>query len=1310
MRFIFLTMEVTNNAAIREAVANLKQKHQLDIDLKLYNMALLRGEESWQRLSEDTQQADFIFGSMLFSEEIVRPLEKILDTASCPVCIITSNPALIRTTKLGKFVMKKPEESEEASSPIKKLMGRLKPKHGHGESQRQLGIVRNLSKVLKLIPGKARDLYTFISAHQYWLNGSPENLERMLCNIIDYYIPGYKGKLPLQDPLFYPEVALYHPEAPEHFETVAAYKKWQKSRNLNLNKGRVALLTMRASALGGNTAHIHALTQALEKRGIEVAIAYSGGLDFRPAIENFFRSSSSSFEKEKRDALEIDLLINGTGFSLVGGPAESRPQDAQKILDTLDVAYLELIPLAFQKVSEWQRDDMGLSPVQLALSVAIPELDGVAEPRIYGGPISGGDKILPIDEEIELAADRVLRRLKLRQTLNSEKKLAIVLFNFPPNLGNVGTAAYLDVFSSLHRFLLELKEKGYQVEVPGTPEALRESIVDGNHMTYGTTGNVEAQFAVHDYKRLFDKYYEIEPFWGDAPGELLNDGENFFILGKQFGNVFIGQQPSFGYERDPMRLLMAKDAAPHHGFAAFYTWLDHIFQADAVLHFGTHGALEFMPGKQNGLSASCWPTRLLGNLTNFYYYCVNNPSEGTIAKRRSSATLISYMAPPLEQAGLYKGLRQLKDQIEAYRKQPTAEMLTDIRMQAEKLEITVQNSPFREQEIGAEQGVNGNGLALQNAQDADVYIAALAHELIRVEERMIPMGLHVLGQSASADELTDILSLVASFNQPDEKLDPLPELLAMQRGWNYEALRKGIKHDKLSQERWQEIDRLCHTAIRQFVTTDNEPHKTTSGTKISNEAFLRATFPMRRAAAEEFLEKEIGMKTGTLEKLWLFLNELMINIVSEQELEGLLRALDGRYISPSPGNDVVRNPAVVPTGRNIHGLDPFRMPSAFAQTAGKKLVDDMLERAKKEQSALPESIAMVLWGTDNLKSDGEGVAQALALLGARAVQDELGNIASVELIPLEELGRPRIDVVITVSGIFRDLLTHQMKLLDKAARLAATANEPLEMNFVRKHAKEQAKTYNIPLDEAATRVYSNAPGSYGANVNHLVEGSSWEEDSQLGEAFTTRKCFTMNQSGEWREEKKLFESSLCTVDMAFQNVDSFEIGISDIDHYYEYLGGVTKTVEKLRDKRPSVVVADAIGTGSGERLSSLEEMVRLETRAKVLNPKWYESMLKHGYEGVHEIEAHVNNTYGWSATASAVEGWVYKGVAETYLQDGEMRERLANLNPHATAGIARRLLEANSRGFWEADEATLEELREIYHDLEDRLEKVSENA
>jgi magnesium chelatase subunit H len=328
-------------------------------------------------------------------------------------------------------------------------------------------------------------------------------------------------------------------------------------------------------------------------------------------------------------------------------------------------------------------------------------------------------------------------------------------------------------------------------------------------------------------------------------------------------------------------------------------------------------------------------------------------------------------------------------------------------------------------------------------------------------------------------------------------------------------------------------------------------------------------------------------------------------------------------------------------------------------------------------------------------------------MGARPEPDELGSVSDVSLIPLAELGRPRIDVVVTVSGIFRDLLGNQMRLIDRAARLAATADEPPEFNAVRRHALVQAAELGLSVEEAAQRVFANAPGSYGAHINHMVESGSWEDDGQLSETFLSRKGFTLGKGGEWRDSRPLLERALATVDVSFQNVDSFEVGISDIDTYYESLGGVTKSIETLRGgKKPAVLVSDAVSAAAG-RVGSLGQMVRLETRAKLLNPKWYEAMLAHGYEGAREIEARVNNTYGWSATTSSVEGWVYQGVAETYCLDDEMRERLARLNPHAAAGMVRRLLEASGRGFWEADEATLERLRTIYEDLEDRLEGVS---
>ncbi len=1262
MRFVFLTMDGNHGAALRRATAMLRERHGVTLDVSLYNATQLRSADDLAALAADVRGADFVFGSMLFGEDLVRPLESVLAVAACPVCIITSNPNLIYTTKLGKLQFKKREESEEKGG-LGAWAKKFRPKRGSGhggESQRQLAMLRNVSKVLAHIPGKARDLHTYIAAHDYWLNGSPENLLRLLCLLIGRYVPSCKAKLPQLPALQLPTAAIYHPDAPAPFADLAAYRAWRKRGKQTFPNGAAGLLSLRTVVVTENTAHLDATIRALEARGIEARCAYGSGLDFRPAMETFFREDGKT---------TVDAVLNAAGFSLVGGMAESRPEEARAALEATDTAYLDLIPLAFQRVEEWERDDTGLSPIQLAMNVAVPELDGSAEPIVYGGPVAGGESFVPLPAQIAVIAGRVAKRVALRRAANADKRVAVVLFNFPPNLGNIGTAAYLDVFASLHRLLSQMRAEGYGVEVPPTPDALRRMLVEGNALRHGTDGNVHTRFAVTDYRRLFPAYRQIEPLWGTAPGELLNDGKAFHILGAQLGNVFVGLQPSFGYERDPMRLLMAKDAAPHHGFAAFYTWLDQVFGAHAVVHFGTHGALEFMPGKQVGLSADCWPVRLLGSLPNFYYYSVNNPSEAVIAKRRGLATLVSYMVPPLQQAGLYKGLRLLKDALDSYRARPSEELLADIRVQADKLEITLESNP----------------------QTDEAYVAALAHELLLIEQRMIPLGLHVLGEPPAPAQLVDMLALVAAFAQPDAKLPTLPRLVAASLGYDYEGLRDRLKSDHGAQARWEQMDRVCRETLAAFVVPG-----------------IGGAVSFAPDAADAVLHAQAGMKPGTCAPLWAYLADLTGRINEERELAGLMGALAGRYTPPSPGNDVVRNHAIVPTGRNIHGLDPYRVPSPVAQDIGARLMTELLERQTAAEGKMPETVAMVLWGTDNLKSEGEGVAQVLALVGTRVVLDELGKVADVALIPLDELKRPRVDVCVTVSGIFRDLLYHQMGLMDKAVRLAAEADEPDHLNFVRKHVHEEMAAKGVDAETAATRVFSNSPGSYGANVNHLVESSTWEDEAQLSEAFLARKSFAYAGVGKWADGRAQMEHIMGTVDLAFQNVDSFEVGITDIDHYYENLGGVTKSVELARGTRPPVVLADAISqTG---RLSSLEQTVRLETRAKMLNPKWYEAMLAHGYEGVSEIETRVGNTFGWSATADAVEGWVYTGVAETFLLDEAMRDRLAAANPHATASMTRRLLEANNRGFWQTDEATLAALQEIYSDLEDRLEGVGGNG
>lgn len=1272
MRFIVLTTQDNYTTGYRAAAAEIRRIHGIDLTVGVYMTSELSDPATFKKLEQDVAGADFIIGAMLFGEAIVRPLETLLASVKCPVIMIMSNPSLIRMTRIGKFSLGAVASGDEKQQGG--FMQHLRPKHGHGEVSRQLGFVKSLTKLLKYLPGRFRDLHTYISAHQYWIHNTPDNLQRMLCMLIERYVPGYKGKLPVEDPEIFPDVAIWHPDAPHPFADMRSYQKWQKKRKLKLDRGVVGLLSLRVIVLGANVEHLATLVRSIEARGIEARLAFTAGLDNRPAIDTFF------YENGKP---AVDLIVTTSGFALVGGMAQSKPEEARAALEAVNVPFQQTIPLVFQRVEQWQNDDRGLSPMHIAMNVALAELDGAAEPTVYGGPSGDNGVCVPIRPQIDRFAERVARRVSLKHKSNAEKKLAVVLFNYPPNLGSVGTAAYLDVFASVHRLLKELKADGYRVEVPETSDDLRRQLTEGNTVIHGTDANVGAFLSLEEYRRIFPDYVDIEPFWGQAPGELLTDGKRFLIMGRQFGNIFVGVQPTFGYERDPMRMLMAKDAAPHHGFAAFYSWIDRVFGADAVVHIGTHGALEFMPGKQAGLGPQCWPLRLIGGLPNIYYYCVNNPSEGTIAKRRGMATLVSYLVPPVQHAGLYKQLRQLKDTLDQYRQNPDPGLIESISDLAEKIGLV-----GRDRETWNVTDGQGEKVALpstaENTAADEAYLASLSHQLLEIEQRLIPVGLHVLGRPPSTEELVDVLALVAAFQRPEPGMPTLPEQVATGLGFVYADLSAGMSKDPVLQDRWRQVDTICREAIHQLVT--GQP----------------------TGVVEAYLAKSARVPGGNLAKLWVALLDLLRRMRDEQEIPGLLKALRSGYIAPSPGNDVVRNPLVVPTGRNIHGLDPFHIPSASAQASGAKLVDDLLGRLVREQGGFPETVALVLWGTDNIKTNGEGVAQALALLGARAITDELGKVADVALIPLNELGRPRIDVVATVSGIFRDLMAMQAQLIDKAARMAAVADEPLEMNYVRKHALVQAAELGITPEEAASRVYSNAPGSYGANVNHMIESGSWEDDSQIGDVFMSRKGFALSARGEWQEARSLLEQSLSTVDATFQNVDSVEVGVSDVDHYYEYLGGMTKTVEKLRGNRPTVMVAEVeafAGPGSG-RVRSLEQMVRLESRAKLLNPKWFEGMLAHGYEGAHEIEIRLSNTYGWSATANAVDGWVYQGVAETYLLDEEMRERLAALNPQATAGMARRLLEAQSRGFWDADEATLEQLKLIYADLEDRLEGV----
>merc|ERR1712216_634629 len=425
------------------------------------------------------------------------------------------------------------------------------------------------------------------------------------------------------------------------------------------------------------------------------------------------------------------------------------------------------------------------------------------------------------------------------------------------------------------------------------------------------------------------------------------------------------------------------------------------------------------------------------------------------------------------------------------------------------------------------------------------------------------------------------------------------------------------------------------------------------------------------------------------------------------ELGSLAEALDGRYVLPGPGGDPIRNPKVLPTGKNIHALDPQAIPTGAAVASAKVVVDRLIERQRVENNGVyPESIALVLWGTDNIKTYGESLAQVMLMVGVNPVPDALGRVNKLELIPLEELGRPRIDVVVNCSGVFRDLFVNQMNLLDRAVKLAAEQDEPPEMNFVRKHALEQAEELGLSVREAATRIFSNASGSYSSNVNLAVENSSWNDESQLQDMYLNRKSFAFNSDkpGMMTQSTDMFKAALSTVDVTFQNLDSSEISISDVSHYYD--SDPTKVVEGLRKdgKKPSSMMADT--TTANAQVRSLSETVRLYARTKLLNPKFYEGMLASGYEGTREITKRLRNTMGWSSTAGEVDNFVYEDANDTFIKDEAMQKRLLETNPNAFRDMVTTFLEANGRGYWDTDEENIDRLQELYQEVEDKLEGI----
>lgn len=978
---------------------------------------------------------------------------------------------------------------------------------------------------------------------------------------------------------------------------------WECGRPLSTPVHRCGVAVPARQIATGDTASLSALVEALRERGIE-PLLWAGDPGECPE--------------------QVPLWLNLTGFTLRGSHAEPKVGEGIRLAGANDAQILTPVPLQRTELEDWlSPETTGLSATQVSMNIAIPEFEGAVAPWVFAGRSASG-RLEPVAEHIDLLAERVWRTLRLRSVPVAERKISITVFGHDAT-GTVGTAAQLDVFASLHGLLTRLRREGYTVTVPDSVAELTDMVVGSDGGGFRSASTALAHWPAQDYAAaLGDHAYRIDRLWGRLPGLLDTTGRDMIIRGSRFGNVIVGVQPNFGDVADPLDVLTAEDAAPSHSFAAYYLWLEHHFGHDLMLHFGTHGALEFMPGRSTGLLPRDWPVLLGGAVPHAYLYAMSNPAEGTVAKRRSAAQLVSYLTPVLADAGLPGALSEvaeLSTRLQDLGHHP--DLAGDLARAMERAGLSEFKTP--------------------HPADDSAWLK-LAPQLTATVERIrrtpIALGLHVLGQPMPREATGRILEQAATY--PLDQQQPLSELVGGE--------------DQLKQ--------FCESVIADRPTSNPE-----------------------------------------LSAWWEHLRRLHRQLSSSAELDGLVCALSGGYVKPAPGGEPARSPAALPTGRNTHGVDPAAVPTPTAVSRGARVAEELLARTAGEDGRPPRQVALVIWGTDNIKTGGEGIAQAFRLIGAEPLTGPHGRVDSYRILETDELNRARVDITCTVSGVGRDIFGGPLELLDRAIREIAELDEPDELNPLKAHAHAQATELGLAARDAATRIWSAAPGRYGTGVNKLVQSAQWEDRDDLSEIYLHRMGHAWGADLAGEQRRDLLRATLNRVEVVFQNIDSAETSLAGVDHYFEYLGGTTAAVEKLRGAKPATLVNHA--WSQKPVVEPLEQAMRLESRTRLLNPKWWRAQLEHGYQGVGNIRTRFENTFGFAATADAVDPVVFERVAETFLLDREVREELAAHNPAATAALTNQLLEAADRRLWDAQDQVVAQLEELAETIDDHLEGIT---
>jgi magnesium chelatase subunit H len=1247
-RIVVITGFESFNADLYRKAAQLVTSRCSGLEVQVFSdRALVTEPETVENALKD---AHVFFASLIFDYDQVMWLRQRVQ--DIPIRLVFESALeLMSLTQLGKFSIG--DQPKGMPKPVQFILSKFSSGREEDKLAGYISFLKTGPKLLKFIPvQKVQDLRNWLIIYGYWNAGGSDNFAAMCWTIAEKYLGLKVGDIP--EPIETPNMGLLHPDYSGYFTSPREYLQWYQNNSKftqqNSKLSIVGILLYRKHVITKQP-YIAKLIRYFEEEGLIPLPIFLNGVEGHVAVRDWMTSAYETQQRQQgnietpslsKESVEVDAIVSTLGFPLVGGPAGSmeagrQVEVAKRILTAKNIPYLVAAPLLIQDIYSWTRQ--GIGGLQSVVLYALPELDGAIDTIPLGGLV--GEDIYLVPERVKRLTGRIKTWIKLRQTPPSKRKIAVILYGFPPGYGSTGTAALLNVPRSLIKLLQALKEQGYTVgELRENGEEIIRKVkeVDENVSRRGAETQRENELVSVNVKTLetwlgYLLTTRIEKQWRSLTGTGIKTyGDEFQIGGIQLGNVWIGVQPPLGVSGDPMRLMFEKDLTPHPQYAAFYKWLQNDFQADAVIHFGMHGTVEWLPGSPLGNTGYSWSDILLGNLPNLYIYAANNPSESILAKRRGYGVLISHNVPPYGRAGLYKELMALRDLISEYREDPEKNYaLRDVICQ--KIVDTGLDADCKFEE-GEKQGID---FTIENARlfskyALNDYFVKVYKYLQVVEQRLFSSGLHTLGEVPDEEKLNSYLE--AYFG------DKLPEKAR-------EAIITGEKE------------------ILEILYSQNGYSNTIKEAENIRDLLHQTT----------------------------------------DELTNLLRGLNGEYVPPAPGGDLLRDgTGVLPTGRNIHALDPYRMPSPAAYERGREIGKKIIAQHLEEQGKYPETVALMLWGLDVIKTKGESLGILLELIGAEPVKEGTGRIVRYELKPLSEVGHPRIDILGNLSGIFRDTFVNIIELLDDLFQRAAEADEPEEQNFIRKHAlalKAQG------IENASARLFSNPAGDFGSLVNDQVVDGNWESEHELANTWKNRNVFSYGKKDKGQARPEVLNQLLQTSDHVVQEIDSVEYGLTDIQEYYANTGGLKLAAEKQSGKKVTANFVESFSKDTTPR--KLEEVLRLEYRTKLLNPKWADAMVNQGSGGAYEISQRMTALIGWGGTVNFTDSWVYDQAAQTYAFDAEMAKKLREANPEAFRNIVGRMIEAHGRGFWQADPEKLEKLRQLYELTEEELEGVSQN-